>query len=410
MTRKDDIREKVENGEQGYSGRPFKNKLSCTGRRGFVKTLASLGFSTAAINNLTKESLAQQTEDPESTAALVDSYIHTNHEQVVNNEAPPQREAQYFTMPRDRWAQIQAVHDVQKKLTEEFDSDLITAAVEWESRRNGKSPVVTLERKEIKRTNGEIVSPDVSADEVRSRVPNKAEGKAGQGKFQKSVDNISIRVEENQMTEQSHYEYNYTPVPGGAATETHGIITTPAYSYSDNAYGWVTVGHNVGFDTGVNVYQLGDNYIGSTTRLLGDPDDDAAKDGAFIARDSQSEKYAGYKIAADSPDTFDYNDVYGSVAEDRLKELNSNNTLALGQGIATGRHTGEVEKLVNGTNAGTNSVVQLGWDTDGGDSGGPYFINDNGLVKIIGIHAWGWGQSGRGNAMYYAENKMNISV
>jgi len=83
------------------------------------------------------------------------------------------------------------------------------------------------------------------------------------------------------------------------------------------------------------------------------------------------------------------------------------------QGCKTGAGYSEVKDLeYNYINR--LRKITIDHDSDGGDSGGPYYRRDiNGDAQIAGCHAWGvGGQDGdaKGNVMQYLETDFNITI
>ena len=119
-----------------------------------------------------------------------------------------------------------------------------------------------------------------------------------------------------------------------------------------------------------------------------------------------------YDIAAYSGSTEDWT-VVGTVSSSSLDHMAANNDYAYQQGRRTGREYDQIDDHFD-KNADGGPKVRIACHTDGGDSGGPYFLLDeDDDAWRIGIHAWGSltedGESaGLGNTFYYAENELGV--
>lgn len=92
------------------------------GKRRFLKTLGAVGVSVSALRHMSKETLAKTTGDPTEEVPMLKCLRHTNHEEVQSGKKP-ERKPEYFTLPRDEWAQIKASEHAALKLKEKLRSD-----------------------------------------------------------------------------------------------------------------------------------------------------------------------------------------------------------------------------------------------------------------------------------------------
>jgi hypothetical protein len=85
-----------------------------------MKMLAGIGISTEAVAALTQEKLDNLTDDPEERVPRLDSYVHTNPEEIAEGK-PPKRESKFYTIPKDQWVQIEGSSAVAAKVNTQFD-------------------------------------------------------------------------------------------------------------------------------------------------------------------------------------------------------------------------------------------------------------------------------------------------
>jgi hypothetical protein len=398
----------------GYSGRSFARKLRLRGRRGFLKLLTTTGVSAAAFSTLTPEALANLTDDPRDEVPLVESYHHTNHEEVQNKESPPEREPIYFTLPAEEWRWIAGAHDAKHGVMAQIESDeRVSVGLTTERGRRGRQQTIEVKIRTLVTAADEVVEPDVTKAELRERLPDVATGTVGEGQNRTETDPIPVEIREVTYEEQASNYYNcpYRPVPAGC--ESLSTTTCPAYDPDDTSdWGVILCGHAPDFETGVDVQQPdGDDYLGTTTRIFGYDGDGEPKDAAFV-NSSDGGLDNTYNVAGECPESYD-DDIYGTIAEDKLLELESNSDYVKGQGIASGRDDYAPVKSVDDASFRKNATVKIGWDSEGGDSGGPYYwIDSTGTAKMVGVHAWALcgGSCAGGNTMFTVEEGLNVKV
>lgn len=398
----------------GYTGRSFDRKLRLRGRRGFLRLLSTTSVSAGALATMTPGAMADLTDDPRSEVPLVESYHHTNHEAVENKEAPPEREPVHFTMPADEWRWIRGGHDAKHRVMDLIGSDeRVSVGLTTERGQRGRRQTIEVKLRTLRTASGETVEPDVTRAELRDRLPDAMTGTVGEGRRRTETDPIPVEIREVTYEEQASNYYNceYRPVPAGC--ESLATTTCPAYDPNDSGqWGVVICGHAPNFNKGVDVQQPNDDdYLGTTKRIFGSDGDGEPKDAAFV-NSSNGGLDNTYRIAGDCPESYD-DDIYGTIAEDKLLELESNSDYVKGQGIASGRDDYAPVKSVDDASFRRNATVKVGWDSAGGDSGGPYYwIDSTGTAKMVGVHAWGLcgGSCAGGNTMFTVEEGMNVKV
>ena len=152
------------------------DKLRRMGRRRFMKTLSTLGLSTATVHNMSKETLAELTDNPEEEIPRLKAMRHTNHEAVVEGTEPPELEPMYYTIPRDEFVRIEGRYKAAKELDAQLGyPDNIEVGIRRSSGR-GDDLVISVEHQTLKRSDGKIVKPDISLAELEQTLPDTTSG------------------------------------------------------------------------------------------------------------------------------------------------------------------------------------------------------------------------------------------
>lgn len=416
------------------SGRPFTHKLGRTGRRGFMKLLSKLGISSAAVATLSKGTLAEKTGDPREEVPIVEVYKHTNHQEILDERAPPEREPQYDTIARDRWVIQKGARNARYEVAKRFeDHPRVSVGIEYDDPGKNPRPQITVNlNKTAKSRPGnageagppEIVdTPSISKEAARSRVPTSVVATVGERGFERETDPIPVTVAENVRVEQASFDEEYRPVRAGVACDVgwngpKGSIAHAAYSDDVGAWGWATAGHVVEWDTGTRMDQPDARIGESAGPILGTEDGYYNRDAAFVREDNPP--YAGYGIGDEGGGRRDF-DVFGSVAEDKLHELESKeNADIYFQGPMSGKWSSNIQGLEgDGSISYDTRVVELTEpSSSNGDSGCTYYWKkDPDTAYIVGVHAWGrdpdeegFVEYPEGNTMEYVEGALNLSI
>jgi|GEM_PF-1668515 hypothetical protein len=392
------------------------------GRRNFLKTLAGIGVSAGSLRYLSKEALAEVTDKPEDVVPVLQFMKKPDNEEERRKNKGIEdfagRIPVYEAVPRDRWMKIEAIHNAARKLNNRLSSiSEPSPEVGVTMRTNGHNKERILEVKHVTYTcdcgEGVIQTPGVSYDSLTDKIPASVSGTHGKGNYERVVEDIPVVVKEVTAELQNYYTNKYRPVPGGCKM----IGSKMESSYCDATIGfpaeqgynqpvWVTAAHNVSVDMpeyttckdeqfyGDDVYQPDESNSGIIGGAQEDdlwwfatnhgPDEwgDVAvlrnimgNDAEFdMASDSTGQDYMGWELK-------------GTSSVDRLKDKMSSLDITV-QGITTGRQTGSIYGLDN-----NDYQIQLSdVDTEGGDSGGPYFELEpdelgNNEVLAVGIHS-----------------------
>lgn len=354
------------------------------GKRRFLKTLSAIGVSGAALAHMSKETLAETTDEPEKQIPRLKRIRHTNHEAVVTGEEAPETEPEFYTIPREVHIRNQCTNAVEQAMNARFkDDEQVSARVIHDAPESDTGRSVRLEVQTIIDRDGERATPSLTVPEVKNRVPDQAQGKINLKGKTHTRSGIPIEVKEVTLEETAYFNNDYKPnVPAGCQIETaaFGTMCTPVYDYDRGESVWVTAGHVVQGETDTNVshptfdpYGYNNNLIGESDKVLPNGDGDIA---TIAPLDSN---YPSYTFADIGGGTTSY-DVYGTLGQDMINDNNINNLYL--QGRTSGRLYGDI--LSYNT---TDHQVRLDIDAEKGDSGGPYYWVDNGEAYIAGVHA-----------------------
>lgn len=397
-------------------------KLTRMGRRRFLGALSALGVSGAALHHMSKEALADLTADPSEEVPRLERLSHANHEAVAAGEEPPEREANYYTIPRDEWAYVEATQDAMRRLDRKLDrfasSDLISVSVGTtvSGQQSERAVFVTYAER-----NGE--TPDVAFQELTDALPATVTGTAGEGPNAETREGIRViprrgtagrdhgedDVETASTCDTYDHLYRSSGIPAGAMVEGCCTAGTPAYDNDESAYCHTTAGHC--FEKYDSVYQPSSSYD-----AVGYVDEKNETD-LFDA--GKIDLYSSYDVAYDFASDYgddEYRDlpIYGIIAWDRIKD-GVDDLYISKQGASTAISGGYVREVFESGSNPNGKYFETGGDRDGGDSGGPHYKRYNdfgGEAYIAGIHQ-GWESSSSyagATAMEGVEAEFNINV
>jgi len=77
-------------------------------RRNFLSKLSAMGISGATLQYMTKDALAEVTDDPKDEVPRL-RYLRHKEEKTIGE--PPEREPVYEAIPRDRWERIEGANE-----------------------------------------------------------------------------------------------------------------------------------------------------------------------------------------------------------------------------------------------------------------------------------------------------------
>jgi len=412
------------------------NALGRMGRRGFLKTLAGLGISASTASALTQSAVAEAVDDPRREVPRIRAFRHTNHEEVIEEGAKPEREPDVYTIPRWRWARIEAAHDARRRVERQLDGKYPV----WVTTDNNGEKKIVVEQHD----DGNLRSADVRA--LDKQVPASVNGVAGHksrngrrsrfaqereipvdikrpevNRAQEEIQNVS-KHDINQLSNSGPYEIeaageyyvsDYDPVPGGAASQM--IATDSNYVY--HSYG----------TTGTPVFHDGSLKMLSVAHLWNHPNPDPNPEGAWIDETIDAQNI-GYQQITQPTDfsqgeaVFDRDDnnglvtnvldagvmnleevgdvaydfaaeggvyrgksIVGGVSQQRINDLEDMGTALSKQGATTGLDPCHII-AVNSDSFQIDQILGYSDGILGGDSGGPItepFGSDT--VDVVGI-------------------------
>jgi hypothetical protein len=400
------------------------NDLVKMGRRRFLENLGKLGVSGATLQYITKDELSELTSDPQKEVPRLGVLEHTNHEEIVNESAPPQREPKFYTIPREKWIRVETAHSAARNLKKSIKKKIKNASEDGSQQtnpllglnfgvitKNDQKTVIVSYNTLLDWTEKGVSEPNVSLDWLKK---NLASTVSGEVQFNGKTVSRELPVEINeQHVEQDDYNGKYRPVPAGVIIEDiadNSYGSTGPSAYDKDLDDWVhtTAGHVVDGSSGHDIHQpsfsvYDGNYIGDSDKALAVSDFDAA---TIQLSDDRADAIGG----ADA-DTFDW-DIYGVLGWDTIRDNEDSSYALRNQGYKTGRNSGDIGPVND------NKTFWTSAERDGGDSGGPHFkvkysqAGDGYKAYIAGIHAWGSGGTYTAGATYIGkvEEYFNLTV
>lgn len=191
-------------------------------RRRFLNTLTGLGVSGTALSYLTKDEIADIDFDEE--VPRLGRVRHINHRAVTNGEEP-EREAIYYTIRREKWAVVETAHDAASQVNDMLETagldSSVSAGVTTLTRNQRSQKAVVVKRTVTEKADGETITPGATKDQLKETLPDTVAGTAGEGQYQRTIDQIPVKIETERMSLDdigpgNHYNYMYRPVPAGS--------------------------------------------------------------------------------------------------------------------------------------------------------------------------------------------------
>lgn len=374
------------------------SKLRNSGRRQFLKVLASLGASTSTLSTISKEAAAKLDYDPSHEVIRTKAYRHTNHQEVING-AKPEREAVHYTIPVEQWGQITAPYNAVEKIKKQIpDLTNVGVGVSFEN----QDPKIGVFTHDTTRALGE------KDNLIQSHLPDFVSGVATHNGREFVVSDIPVDYEgERKTSHEAYFEGPYRPVPAGC--DIGCTIAFPAYDTVAEVGGWETAAHCVDRDSGEPIYQPGGgSKIGES--LWASPED--VGDVTFIETTGPGREY---DFAKDNSEEYMGWYLYGTLARDAIQEIIWYEDSLPIQGSATGRHMSAVPRRIIDDDI---DWIEYNNDyTDFGDSGCAYFHLDSyNEAYAAGVHSGTVASDGDevyrswGNAQYSIEDYYPVYV
>jgi hypothetical protein len=405
------------------------------GRRRFLRDAANLGVSATALQYLSQDALAGTMSDPDDEVLRLDSIVHAEGTTKQPHQ-PPEREPQYYTIPRDAWVEVESAHDARRQIEQQVaamrSTGPVLAMVETITTGQRRKKAVKVYATRIVHPDRSTTEPAVDVEELRETLPATVTGIAGRGTDSATtVEGIPVIVTQARQRPQYYTDDYDSDVPGGCAFETEpydpisgdssppnqGTLGTPAYDSDNNSDVLVTAGHLFKyFGKRTEAYQPYYNQYGYDH--IAGVDGDKVKDwddfdAAVLLPESGINPR--WKLASDSGG-FQDGDITGTLGRDRLVDEEGNSSYNIHH---QGRTSGDEYGPITGV---TDWLFATDTPNDGGDSGGPHFKTrfDGSTPRylIAGIHRGEWkttddpGSSGDSIAtiMQEIETQWNLSV
>jgi len=391
------------------------------GRRNFLKTLAGIGISGATLKYMTKDALAQVTDNPKKEVPRLRSLRHKNHREIVEDGKPPEVEPVYDTIPRDKWVETESAFDAERKLNQAIrkvdDTGLVVAGVTETTSGHHSQKSIEVRYIERKKPSGKTANPNVSFEDISEQIPSKVSGTAGEGDNAVTVRDIPVTTKKVTHELQSHYDSEYRPVPGGCSMECEGDGTattcTPAYDNDLGEHVIVTAGHAItNVESGHDVEQPTDaplwgNHIGTSDKAEWDSGArHTTFDAATVDLEDGAVNGVGHKYAL-ADDSGGYKkSIFGQVSWMTIKTMVGEQSYKLSK---QGRTTKHAEGHIDWASY-TAEVFETTAESANGDSGGPHYSTDGELVLIAGVHGYGANPGSGATAMEDISNEFNLTV
>jgi hypothetical protein len=393
-----------------------------------------MGVSGAALQYMTKDTLAEVTDDPVDRVPRIRRVHAKNTDDYHEPPYPgdPVLESEYYTIPRDKWIRVEAPKDaamrVNKKISQMERLGQAVAVVSHSISAHRQQKVIRVYHTKDERF----------TQELRRSIPDEIDGVAGRnGEYSRTVEDIPVVFNKLEMSPDGGnlcgdvgYNNMYEDVPGGCRVgverpDGHPWHTscTPVWDYDNGEMSLAISGHGTidqddgeppSKGVGREVWQQPETYGGEK---IGEVDRVRQFDTgtSFIYNDCAvmrftEERIHMHKLANTGKNSYGLA-IQGYVAEDALHDMHDSGDSLQRQGSASTLCEGQIEEVF------VSSATDASWlkiddsqSTDG-DSGGPYFDVQEGASKavavIAGIH---YGQSSTAYPMTDAVNDMNFTV
>lgn len=370
------------------------SELRTMGKRRFLKTLAAMGVSGAALSHMSASTLASVTGDPEKR-------IPRLHYRLITEYGV---EPVYYTIPRDEWERTEAAYDAGRTLAKRIAGDVtfrvdpsdLWIGVTTTSGRASEKAVLVEYQPELPGAgteSDEINRVEQRAEHLERSLPSEISGTAGAGRYAATVENIPVVVETSPRVRSDaegaevspeghgHFHHDYDPIPGGIRIDTSTACAPAEHPQLGDVL--IGSGHAFDGDEGDTVEMVWDT-VGTVEEAVEDDWTGAysVKDYALIDVDSGNQT-TGY-LADDSGGT--RLPIAGSVGKDFIEDIEGGSTEIHLQGSTTGIDSGTVHSIdVFENNFRTRA------NRAGGDSGGPHYWDTRNpsygnIALIAGIH------------------------
>lgn len=387
---------------------------------------------------MTEDKLKYLTGDPTDQVPRVRAVRMGDEE--VSEEPPfpsavPDRKVEYYTISRDKWIQVESAFDaaqrIQKKIDSEFRSKTQNIMAGVTTHGSNEQYVVTVKIERLSSVDiHTLPTPEQTLDRLKEILPDEAVGQANTS-ASPSPHQADIDVESATVVEDIPIEYefaiktlegcgvekcdwledgagHYTSVYRQSGISVDGVFTGSAIQTPNRNGNWsgrCTLGPRVRDSSGermlfTNAHCVYDTDFESPLdaigRLVGQPNEEyiigevksithsGQMDAALI--ELNRSYYATNQLA--SKTAGEANGILSStvVGLDYLKD--NTRTPICRQGARSGRCEGRLYAIRDRL-GGHRIEILRDYHDGGGNSGGPYFIEENGELELVGMHQAG---------------------
>ncbi|GAA0268445.1 hypothetical protein [Halobacterium noricense] len=394
-------------------------------RRRVLKGISGIGLSAATFGAVTGSVTGQQESGSSKKKQYIEEYKVT-YPNGMNSQ--PTIEPITGTVDRGYWQEMMAAEaaaaQVRQTLAQNGLDQRATVSVKTEnSRQELIDPTISVDynaAKTLPQTEA-ISSKQAEIESIKSNVPKKAEGRIeDEGKtISRSFDVIVDTIEKKPATTPStadidwKYDSEYRPVPGGCHITTpntngsHGTLCHSFWEPDSSARFHITASHvladggtqeNPEYST--RVYQPYSDGIGSTKRSACVYEDNF--EAGFVEPQSVDPGYINKMANQDGSKT----DNYVSYFKDwQWLSTDGKTTDITKQGARTGETSGSVYAADK-----SNWTFWMEASMNGGDSGGPSYIVEDGKIKLVGMMLWSTStpQQAGGNAIAGLNDRLGL--
>lgn len=377
------------------------------GRRRFLDTLKSAGFSAGAIAGLSQESVAEMLEDDK--VPHLKAFRHTNHEAVVQEGAAPVREKVYESIPREKWVRYRTAQQARRKIERLVGQyRQVDAAIGSRgSSRTAPEIEITVVYTVHESRNGQQ-HPGIEREELSRMLPSSVAASVGEGAEEVSRQ-FPVELRKEHQTPNAYYNTEYRPIPGGCQSErgdgTNATLACVAYDEGAQARVMLSAGHFVNGSASPSEHH---QYSATFSDQFGEGEDDYATSD----RDCGSISFVNFEPSFDiAKESGAYRglSLMGTLSQSELDKMKTDGEQLGVQGRTTGLDYGFIDWV-------GDKKVQVVTKSKPGDSGGPYFqkINDD-EYYMAGIHAWNVSKenaddASRGNQITNIEEWLHVTV
>lgn len=378
-------------------------------RRRFIQSAASVGVSGTVLSNVFGKASAD-VQDHTSQVRILKGHEYTNLKEIDKHNAAPVKEPVYSTIPRERWSRIVASFEARQRIQQQVDqiTDLnIDVQVSTTEKNGKKQKRIVVPYPVTEYPDGTVASPKIEYEDLKNSINREVTGVAAQGtSHERKLENIPVSIEKGQEQLEVHFNSKYRPVPAGCQLQRLPrnkacTIGMPKYSRSDNRWQFVTAGHCIRDNSDRKIHQprnggVNGSRIGTRLRYRNASDFDAG----IISRRNGINKIM--QLAKDDSLGYKY-PIRGTMSKSWLQNLDDRSGYITFQGRTSGVVGGTVDR-VGDTTFRTSS------QSDGGDSGGPYYyIEGDGDAWVGGIHRGSFGSQTIATIMVSIENYYNLA-